>query len=160
MDHLFRPWRFAYVTAARPPEGCVLCRIGSAAPEGDRASYVVTRERHHFVVLNVFPYNTGHLMIVPYAHVASLEELPAESLHEMAELARRAESALRAAYRPEGLNVGMNLGTAAGAGIAEHLHLHVVPRWNADTNFMTVAGESRVLPESLAETWAKLAGKL
>ncbi len=160
MDHLFRPWRFAYVTAARREEGCVLCAIGSGARGADRKTFVVARATHHFIVLNAFPYNTGHLMIVPYAHVASLGEMAPEALHELGELAGRAEAALRSAYRPDGLNLGMNLGAAAGAGIAEHLHLHAVPRWSADTNFMTVAGETRVLPESLEDTWAKLAGRI
>lgn len=159
MDQLFRPWRYAYVSATRSDQGCVLCRIAAGSPEGDRDRLVLGRRDHHFVVLNAFPYNTGHLMIVPYAHVATLADLAPGALGELAELAQRAEAALREAYRPEGFNLGMNLGVSAGAGIADHLHLHVLPRWAGDTNFMSVTGETRVLPEALQDTWTRLAGR-
>lgn len=156
MDRLFRPWRFAYVSRERDGEGCVLCEIARADASEDGRAHVVHRGREHFVVLNLFPYNTGHLMIVPYSHVANLGELSPGALAELASLAARAESVLGEAYHPEGFNLGMNLGTAAGAGIDRHLHLHVVPRWSGDSNFMTIAGETRVLPEDLDETWRKL----
>jgi ATP adenylyltransferase len=160
MDHLFTPWRYAYVTARKPDAVCVLCRIGTEAPSDDEGAFVLHRALHHFLVLNIYPYNTGHLMIVPYAHAARLSDLHPEALGEMFDLAARAEKALEDAYRPEGINLGMNLGACAGAGIADHLHLHLVPRWSADTNFMTVSGETRVLPEDLATTWRKLRGRL
>ncbi len=159
MDHLFTPWRYAYVSTPRPTEGCVLCHLASQEPAEDEESFILQRTPHHFLVLNIYPYNTGHLMIVPYLHVARLSALPAESLKEMFDLAARAEKVLADVYRPEGINLGMNLGKCAGAGIADHLHLHVVPRWSADTNFMTVAGETRVLPEELSETWRRLEGR-
>jgi ATP adenylyltransferase len=117
---------------------------------------VVRRASRNFVILNRFPYTSGHIMVVPYEHVSSLEELADEALVEMIRLAREAEKHLRALYRPDGLNFGINLGKSAGAGIAGHLHLHAVPRWTGDTNFMTVVGETRVLPESLDVTWERL----
>jgi ATP adenylyltransferase len=160
MDHLFTPWRFAYVSAPRAESGCVLCTLGAAADDADAANLVIHRGRHAFVVLNLYPYNTGHVMAVPYAHVARLSALAGEALAELASLTARLEHALFDAYRPEGMNVGLNLGQAAGAGIADHLHVHLVPRWASDTNFMTVAGETRVLPESLRDTWQRLRGRL
>lgn len=162
MDRLYRPWRLAYVSADRPAGGepaCVFCSIATAEAE-DESLLVLGRFATSFVVLNAYPYNTGHLMIVPYRHVARLSDLAPETLAEMADLASRAERALEAAFRCDGLNLGMNLGRSAGAGIADHLHLHVVPRWSGDTNFMTVIGESRVLPEELAETFRRLHGRL
>jgi ATP adenylyltransferase len=122
----------------------------------DREWLIVHRARHHFIILNRFPYTSGHLMVVPYAHLANLEELPADALAEMMALGQRAVVNLKALYRPEGLNLGMNLGEAAGAGIACHLHLHVLPRWIGDTNFMTTTGETRVMPEVLDLTWQRL----
>jgi ATP adenylyltransferase len=159
MDHLFSPWRYAYVTSKAEDAGCVLCRMAGGDGSRDEEWFVVARARHHFVVLNLYPYNSGHVMIVPYRHVARLSDLGDDALAELARLAARAETALGEVYRPDGLNVGINLGRAAGAGIADHLHLHVVPRWSADTNFVTVAGETRVLPEDLHETWRKLRGR-
>lgn len=160
MDRLFRPWRYAYVARERKDGGCVLCEIAGSPSEENARRYVLFRGRHHFVVLNIYPYNSGHLMVVPFLHASRLEDLSVEALSEMALLAARTERVLRDAYRPEGMNLGMNLGSAAGAGIDAHLHLHVVPRWTGDTNFMTVAGESRVLPESLEDTWRRLDGRL
>ncbi len=159
MDRLFRPWRYAYVARNRDEGGCILCEIAGCPSEENRRRYVLFRGAHHFVVLNVYPYNSGHVMVVPFLHAARLEDLPSDALAEMAFLAARTERVLRETYRPEGMNLGMNLGAAAGAGIDAHLHLHVVPRWAGDTNFMTVAGESRVLPESLDDTWRKLDGR-
>jgi len=159
MDHLFRPWRYAYVTSERSDSGCVLCDIAAGDPAEDGAVFVVHRASHHYIVLNIYPYNTGHLMIVPLRHVARLSDLGSDALAEMSILAARAESVLAEVYRPDGMNLGMNLGRSAGAGIADHLHLHLVPRWSADTNFVTVLGDARVLPEDLPETWRKLRGR-
>jgi ATP adenylyltransferase len=160
MDRLFSPWRYAYVTSRKSEGGCALCRLGAADPSRDEEGFVVARAGHVFVVLNIYPYNSGHLMIVPYRHVARLSALDEEVLHEMGRLAARVEEAMSDAYHPDGINFGMNIGESAGAGIADHVHLHAVPRWAADTNFMTVAGETRVLPESLHDTWSKLRGKI
>jgi ATP adenylyltransferase len=152
MDHLWSPWRLAYVTRTEEEVGCVFCE----ALIGEEASLVVFRGVACFVILNKFPYNNGHLMVVPNRHVASLGEATGEELAELIELARLAELAVREAYAPHGLNLGINLGKPAGAGILDHLHMHVVPRWNGDTNFMTVVGETRVLPEDLAVTAERL----
>jgi ATP adenylyltransferase len=152
LDHLWSPWRLPYVTRTGGESGCVFCD----ALTSDQASLVVFRGVACYVILNKYPYNNGHLMVVPTRHVASLSEATAEELAELIELARRAELAIREAYAPHGLNMGINLGKPAGAGILDHLHLHVVPRWNGDTNFMTVVGETRVLPEELPVTAARL----
>jgi ATP adenylyltransferase len=154
MDYLWTPWRYLYVTSSGEKGECVLCAAARSAD--DRECLVVHRGAHAFVLLNRFPYTNGHIMIVPYQHVASLHELADEALLEMARLARTAEEHLRALYRPDGLNLGMNLGHSAGAGIAAHLHLHALPRWTGDTNFMTVVAETRVLPEDLTVTWERL----
>ena len=132
----------------------MLCRI--AQVHNDVENYVVHRARLNFILLNLFPYTSGHLMIVPYEHQASLAALDADTTTEMLELAKRAQGALEAEYHPDGFNIGMNLGRSAGAGIADHLHLHVVPRWSGDANFVSVVGETRVLPEDLATTCEKL----
>jgi len=160
MDHLFSPWRYEYVTSKKGDGGCVLCRLGAAGPSEDEVGFVVARERHVFVVLNIYPYNSGHLMVVPYVHAARMAALEGDVLSELVRVAARAEAALEEAYRPDGINLGMNLGQCAGAGIADHLHLHLVPRWAADTNFITVAGETRVLPENLRSTWRRLRGRI
>jgi ATP adenylyltransferase len=122
----------------------------------DEDNLVLYRGRHAYVVLNRFPYSTGHLMVVPYQHLANLSDLPADCLLELMQLAQRAERALGVVYRPGGLNMGLNLGECAGAGIAAHLHLHILPRWPGDASFMTTIGETRVIPEELHDTWAKL----
>jgi ATP adenylyltransferase len=129
---------------------------GMALEAAEKAAHVVYRGQHCFICLNAYPYSTGHVMIVPYQHLASLADLPAEAAGEMMALAQRTEIALREVYRPGGINLGMNLGEAAGAGIADHIHLHELPRWVGDTNFMTVTAETRVLPEPLDVTWMKL----
>jgi ATP adenylyltransferase len=122
----------------------------------ERASHIVYRGRNCFICLNAYPYATGHVLILPYLHTASLAGAPPEVAHEMIELAQRIELALNSVYRPNGINLGMNLGEAAGAGVAGHIHLHVLPRWIGDTNFMTTTSETRVLPEALDTTWTKL----
>lgn len=154
MDFLWSPWRYRYVSGQAERGGCVFCQIAGSA--NDDAESVVYRGARCYVVLNRFPYTTGHLMIVPYRHVATLEDCDAETLAETIALARRAEANLRAIYRCPGLNLGWNIGECAGAGVAGHLHLHVLPRWPGDVNFMTSIGETRVLPEELSATLAKL----
>jgi len=154
-DRLFSPWRLAYVTgaASHEPASCIFCQ---AADPGANDPLVVDRGTNAFVILNLYPYNSGHLMVVPNRHVATLAELEREELIEIALLTRRAEQALTEVYNPQGLNVGLNLGKAAGAGVADHLHVHLVPRWTGDTNFMSVVGDVRVLPEEVPVSAARL----
>jgi ATP adenylyltransferase len=158
LDHLWSPWRFDYVTAEKASAGCVFCLAAEASAKAGLAGdgLVVFRGVTAYVVLNRYPYNNGHLMVVPVRHVAALTELSSDELQEIATLTQRAEAVLLQAYRLEGINVGINLGKAAGAGIHDHLHVHLVPRWSGDTNFMTVVGDTRVLPEDLAATAARL----
>ncbi|MBS1815260.1 MAG: HIT domain-containing protein [Acidobacteria bacterium] len=186
MDRLWTPWRYAYVTKtgdyakgkgrkgvpkeleAWPDEkDCVFCNMLGATEwavasgtmsreDAERASHIVLQAEHNFVCLNAFPYTSGHLMIVPYQHLQSLAELPAEAASEMMQLAQRAERVLRTTYKPDGLNLGMNMGESAGAGVAEHIHLHALPRWVGDNSFMGVTAETRVLPEMLDQTWERL----
>ncbi len=152
MERLWSPWRLAYVSGGEP-KGCVFCD----AQTNERAEpLVLFGGATCFVILNLYPYNNGHLMVVPRRHVATLAEATSEELTELVRLTRAAEMALTEAYHPQGLNVGMNLGRAAGAGVADHLHVHVVPRWTGDTNFMSVVGGVRVLPEELEHTAARL----
>jgi len=182
MDTLWTPWRYAYVTGkdsktARGgvPEalsawtgdhGCVFCNMlaatayavehGMAPAEADKATYIVARGNTCFVVLNAYPYNSGHAMVVPYQHESSLAALPGETAAELMLHTRRLERVLRKEYHPQGLNIGLNIGEAAGAGVAEHLHLHAVPRWAGDTNYMTVLSETRILAEMLETTFNRL----
>jgi ATP adenylyltransferase len=154
MDYLWTPWRYAYVSGMEKITGCVFC---DAAKESDDAkSFVVYRGTSCFVILNAFPYTNGHVMIVPYAHVDELRKLPADAASEMMALCQRMETVLRELYHPDGINLGMNIGKAAGAGIAGHIHMHVLPRWVADANFISVVGETRILPETLDVTWEKM----
>ena len=136
----------------------MFCRV--AAEKNDRANYVVLRAERNFVILNRYPYTSGHLMIAPYAHVATLEEADAPALEEMMRLAKRSEQALRAVYKPEGFNFGLNIGRCAGAGIAGHIHMHGLPRWAGDASFITTVGETRVLPEDLETTYDRLSRAL
>ncbi len=152
MQHLFAPWRFAYVSQADSSGGCIFCE--AARNEADPLT--LARGERSFALLNRYPYTSGHTMVAPFSHVGDLAELDADALVDVMRLGQRVVRALRRVYQPHGFNVGFNLGEAAGAGIATHLHLHVVPRWRGDTNFMTVNAEVRVLPEDLAETRAKL----
>jgi ATP adenylyltransferase len=158
VDYLWSPWRYRYVSSAKPSStesgGCVFC--AKAASSDDRADLVVLRGEHNFILLNLYPYTSGHLMIAPYAHVASLEDADPAALEEMMRLARRADAALRRLYKPDGMNIGMNLGACAGAGVAGHIHMHVLPRWCGDASFMTTISETRVLPEELSVTWERL----
>jgi len=133
----------------------VFCLI-AANPEDDETNFVLHRAEHCFVVLNLYPYITGHLMVVPYLHTNEFDSVPKEITDEMMDMVKRSQTALREVYSPSGFNMGMNLGSAAGAGIADHLHIHLLPRWAGDTNFMTTVGESRVIPEDLPTTYSKL----
>lgn len=153
MDRLWAPWRLTYVTTAQAPApDCVFCDTTS----GRDLDLVVYRGQHCYVILNLYPYNNGHLMVVPNRHLSALAALSPEEQTELMVLTRLSEMALTEAYRPQGINVGINLGKAAGAGIENHLHIHVVPRWSGDTNFMTAVGQTRVLPEELPATVARL----
>ena len=174
MDRLWTPWRYNYVSRADknlrkgvpatldawPGDlGCVFCNMiasvdfaiaaGGEAEVAERAAFILHRGTHCFLCLNAFPYSTGHVLIVPYLHTDSLAPLEAAAAHEMIELAQATERALRTVYKPDGLNFGLNLGESAGAGVANHIHMHGLPRWSGDTNFMTVVAETRILPEAL-----------
>jgi ATP adenylyltransferase len=152
MERLWSPWRLAYVTGASGPAACIFCNTR----EPGRDELVLVRGRVSYVILNLYPYNNGHLMVVPDRHVATLEASTSEERLELMRFTRHAEMALTEAYAPQGINVGINLGRPAGAGVLDHLHVHLVPRWNGDTNFMTVIGNVRVLPEDLGATARRL----
>jgi len=153
MDYLWTPWRYAYVTGADPKSGCIFC---NAPKETDQQARIVHRAEHCYVILNTYPYTNGHVMVVPYAHLEELHKLPDDAAHEMIVLTQRMAAVLRSLYRPDGINLGMNIGKAAGAGVAGHIHMHILPRWVADANFVSVIGETRVLPEALDVTWERL----
>ena len=155
VKHLWAPWRMEFLTDAKDKTpGCVFCTL--QREEDDRKSLILYRAERVFVILNKYPYNNGHLMIVPKMHVAQMELLPEEDLTEIAVYTKKTVAVLEKAYAPEGFNIGMNLGAAAGAGIKDHLHMHVVPRWNGDTNFMPVIGETKAMPQHLAASWDQL----
>jgi ATP adenylyltransferase len=158
MQHLFTPWRFAYITgAAAPKDGsCVFCGKRHGTPEADAAALIVGRSEHVYVMLNLYPYSSGHLMVVPYEHVATQEEMPVEALTDIMLTVNKALGVLRKVYNPHAFNLGVNLGAAAGAGIAAHYHFHIVPRWANDVNFMTAVGDTRVIPEAMDVAHAKL----
>lgn len=158
MDHLFTPWRYAYISSSDKAAECVFCT--TQAESDDAKALIVLRGEHCFVILNAFPYTAGHAMVVPYQHVDSFAKLPLTAATEMMQLCQRLETALRELYRPEGINLGMNIGKAAGAGVAGHIHMHMLPRWSSDANFMSVVGETRVLPEALETTWQRLSQAL
>jgi ATP adenylyltransferase len=158
MDYLWSPWRYRYhLEAKRTDESCIFCDMAAETCDGcDERNLIIHRGAHNFVVLNRYPYTSGHLMIVPFAHTARLIDVEDATDSEMMQLMRAAEGHLRDVYRPDGLNLGMNVGQSAGAGIAGHVHMHVLPRWSGDANFMTTIGETRVLPEDLSVTWKRL----
>jgi ATP adenylyltransferase len=160
MDYIWTPWRYQYMeqTASGNQPECIFC--DALARNNDAETLIVHRGSKNFVILNRFPYTSGHVMIVPYAHIAELSLCDAQTLGEMMQLARRMEMAFHANYKPDGMNLGMNLGRAAGAGVVGHLHLHVLPRWIGDSNFMTVTGETRVHPEDLKTTYDRLSKAL
>jgi ATP adenylyltransferase len=153
MDYLWTPWRYAYVSGADRAAGCIFCE---APKQTDEQARIVHRGTYCYLILNTFPYTNGHVMIVPYAHLDELQKLPIETANEMMALSQRTESVLRSLYRPDGINMGMNIGKAAGAGVAGHVHMHILPRWVADANFMSVIGETRVLPEAQEMTWERI----
>jgi len=154
MEHLWTPWRSTYIAGKTGASGCIFC---SALRSGnDKENLILHHAAHNFVMLNRFPYTSGHLMIAPNKHTSQLPGLDESAADEMWRLARSVESSFTEIYRPDGLNIGMNLGEAAGAGIVDHLHLHMLPRWKGDANFMTVIGGTRVMPELLEDTFAKL----
>jgi len=153
MKRLWTPWRMKYLESEHP-KGCVFCQKIESAD--DRDNHVLYRGKHACIVLNLYPYNTGHLMVIPYTHTSQPSDLDGETQMEMSILVNRAIEALQETMHPDGFNIGVNLGAAAGAGIGEHLHVHVVPRWIGDTNFMTVFAETRVVPEMLEDTYDKL----
>jgi len=154
VERLWRPWRSEYVTRASESDECFFC--AHLAENDDEKNHVLARATRTFILLNAFPYNSGHVMVAPLRHVGEMEDLEEPELLELFSETRRAVAALENAYEPDGFNVGMNLGRVAGAGVPGHLHVHVVPRWGGDTNFMPVVGETKVLPEALAETAEKL----
>lgn len=155
MDYLWSPWRYRYISKADPADDCIFCQ--KSAQARDEENLIVHRAEHNFILLNLFPYTSGHLMIAPYQHVSLLESASDAALQEMMLLAKASQRNLAAIYKPHGFNVGMNLGESAGAGIACHIHLHVLPRWTGDANFMSTVGETRVLPEALETTYEKIA---
>ena len=161
MDRLWTPWRMAFIEheSEAPPAGgtgCFLCDKPKEPPERDRANLLLHRGSAAYVLMNLYPYNSGHLMVAPYVHQGDLTALAADVANELFALTRESVAALGDAYHPEGFNVGMNLGTVAGAGVPNHLHVHIVPRWGGDTNFMPVLGETKVMPESLEQTYDRL----
>ena len=158
MERLWSPWRSKYIASAGSglsSDVCIFCEM-KTDPANDERNFVVYRGDRAFIVLNLYPYISGHLMIVPYDHIGELDAAPKEVTDELMDLTKRSQTALRQVYGPDGFNIGMNLGKAAGAGIADHIHIHAMPRWSGDTNFMTTVGETRVLPEDLTLTYAKL----
>jgi ATP adenylyltransferase len=163
MDRLWSPWRYDYIKSGSSDEkdelpSCVFCAL--LEKEGDDESkFILHRAAHNFIVLNIYPYISGHLMIVPYAHLAELAAAPKETTDELMDLTKRSQSVLNEVYLPHGFNLGMNLGRAAGAGVAGHFHMHIMPRWTGDANFMSTIGETRVIPEDLTTTYRKLHGR-
>jgi ATP adenylyltransferase len=187
MEYLWTPWRMEYISGAgdggnsadkaesdpsedlNQQEGdlstaestnCVFCDRVRLPESQDRASLILLRARHNFVIMNLYPYNSAHLMVVPYTHTADLHGLPSETVNEIMSLTQRMVAAIGDEYHPEGFNLGMNLGKVAGAGVADHLHMHIVPRWGGDTNFMPVVGSTKVLPELLERTYDRLKARL
>lgn len=161
MDRLWTPWRYAYIkgSSGRQPEdsSCIFCSLRDT--DDDDAAFILHRAEYNYIVLNIYPYISGHLLIVPYEHTPDLDAASALTTGEMMTLAKNCQTVLREVYRPHGFNLGMNLGRSAGAGVAEHIHLHIMPRWAGDANFMTTVGETRVIPEDLTETFSKLRGR-
>jgi ATP adenylyltransferase len=154
MDYLWTPWRYAYVAAGEKTTGCIFCDLPKAGD--DAKTHIVHRGQNCYIVLNTYPYTPGHVMVVPFAHLDELQKLPVEAAHEMMDLSQKMERVLRRLYAPDGVNLGMNIGKAAGAGVAGHVHMHVLPRWVADANFVSVIGETRILPESLEITYERI----
>ena len=161
MERLWSPWRYEYLTSGASDESssvCVFCEI-QKDPARDEKNFVLHRASHSFVVLNIYPYISGHLLIVPFEHVGELDAAAKETTDELMDLTKRCQTALREVYQPGGFNVGLNLGRSAGAGIVDHIHIHIMPRWTGDTNFVSTVGETRVIPEDLTTTYRKLQDK-
>ncbi len=156
MEQIWAPWRIEYIEMEKP-EGCILC--DKPEENNDVLNYILYRGDKNFIIMNRYPYNPGHLMIVPYRHIANLEELSDEELHEHYQIVSRSLKVLRQVFNPGGFNIGVNMGRAAGAGIEEHVHTHIVPRWHGDTNFMPVVADTKVVSEALAGTYGKLKDK-
>ncbi len=161
MDILWSPWRYDYIAGCggTKPAGCVFCNI-LIDPAGDEEKFILKRARLNFVILNIYPYTSGHVMIVPYEHHATLDQAGKQTTDELMDLTKAAQAAISEAYLPDGINLGMNLGKAAGAGIDGHIHMHVLPRWLGDANFMTAIGETRTMPETLTATYEKLKARI
>jgi ATP adenylyltransferase len=158
MDYLWTPWRYAFVAGSDKASGCIFCDLPKLGD--DAQARIVYRGQDCYVILNSYPYTSGHVMVVPFAHLDELQKLPVQAAHEMMDLGQRMERVLRKIYKPDGMNLGMNIGKAAGAGVAGHIHLHVLPRWVADANFISVVGESRILPETLETTFARIKAEM
>jgi ATP adenylyltransferase len=158
MDYLWTPWRYAYVSTAEKTPGCFFCDLPKLGD--DVRARIVYRGQNCYIVLNTYPYTPGHVMVVPFAHLDELQKLPVEAADEMIQLSQKMEQVLRQLYKPDGINLGMNIGKAAGAGVAGHIHMHVLPRWVADSNFVSVVGETRILPETLDTTYERIKGGL
>ncbi len=154
MKRLWAPWRITYILNVDARDECIFCTRPQGEPSEE--NLVLYKGKHNFIIMNLFPYNTGHLMVAPYRHIRNLEDMTPQEHQEMMELVTLSIRALKEAYKPDGFNIGMNLGRVAGAGIDDHLHMHVVPRWNGDTNFMPVTGYTKVIPEGVRETYRKL----
>ena len=154
MKQIWAPWRLAFIEQVSGDSGCIFCEKPALRQDGK--TFILWRGRHSYVLMNIYPYNNGHLLIAPYRHIAAIEDLPETILLDMLRLLQRSIKAIRKAYAPEGFNIGVNQGKVAGAGIEHHIHLHVVPRWSADTNFMPLLGETRVLPQHLKASYARL----
>jgi ATP adenylyltransferase len=168
VDRLWTPWRYQYISgetsektrgasAKDESEACIFCALPRRTDDAE--NFILHRAKFNYIILNLYPYTSGHLMIVPFAHLADLDAAAKEITDELMDLTKRAQTALRESYHPHGFNLGMNLGAAAGAGVAGHIHLHIMPRWAGDANFMTTVGETRVIPEDLRTTYDKLKGK-
>jgi len=154
MKHLWSPWRMKYIQKHEKEDGCVFCNAQAKADSAE--NLIALRGKYAFVILNLYPYTSGHLMVVPFGHIATLEELDPATRAEMMELASQCMSVLRKVYKPQAFNMGANIGEAAGAGVPGHIHVHIVPRWGGDTNFMSTLGETRVLPESIEDTYHRI----
>jgi ATP adenylyltransferase len=162
VEVLWSPWRHEYINALgseNPTTSCIFC-TAQQHPADDERNFVIHRGENNFVILNRYPYISGHMMVAPYQHVARLSAATKQTTDEMMDLLKRCEQALREVYKPEGFNMGMNIGRVAGAGVADHIHMHILPRWGGDTNFISTVGDTRVLPEDLQMTYQKLRGKI
>ena len=154
MNHLWSPWRMRYIEKHENVDGCVFCNAQAKADSAE--NLIAFRGKNAYVILNRYPYTSGHLMVIPFKHKPSLEDLDPETRTEMMELTSQCMTVLRSIYKPQGFNMGANIGEAAGAGVRGHVHIHIVPRWFGDTNFMSALGETRVLPEALEDTYQRV----